>query len=149
MARYVTRVRTPRNAEEVFDYLSDLRSFAEWDPGVAAAEQVTGDGGGPGAEFDLTISSPGPLPDSTLRYRTVEYDRPDTLFVVASNAVLTSEDRITVVGDDAGCIVTYDADLRLSGPLRLGDVALQLAFNRIGDRAADGLRAALDGVRAA
>jgi hypothetical protein len=41
--------------------------------------------------------------------------------------------------------VRYDADLRLKGPLRLADPLLRVAFSRIGDRARDGLRRALDG----
>ena len=40
---------------------------------------------------------------------------------------------------------SYDADLRLKGVLRLADPLLGLAFGRIGDRAAEGLRAYLDG----
>ena len=38
--------------------------------------------------------------------------------------------------------MTYDADLTLKGPLGL-DPLLKLAFNRIGDRAVDGLRGTL------
>ena len=37
MARYVTKVRTPRSVEDAFAYMADLRNFAEWDPGVTAA----------------------------------------------------------------------------------------------------------------
>ena len=41
--------------------------------------------------------------------------------------------------------MTYDADLRLKGPLgRLMDPLLGLAFRRIGDRAAVGLGNALN-----
>ncbi len=45
-------------------------------------------------------------------------------------------------------VVTYEADLSLKGVLRIGDPLLGLAFRRIGDRAAAGLRTALDGVMA-
>ena len=50
---------------------------------------------------------------------------------------------ITVEPDGAGSAVTYDADLRLNGVLRLGDLGLRLMFGRIGDRAAAGLRRVL------
>ena len=44
-----------------------------------------------------------------------------------------------------GSLVTYDADLQLRGVLRIGDPLLALGFGRIGDRAAAGLRDALEG----
>ena len=46
---------------------------------------------------------------------------------------------------DGGCLVTYVADLSLKGVLRIGDPLLGLAFRRIGDRAAAGLRSVLEG----
>lgn len=144
MARYVTTVRTRWSPEVAFAYMADLRNFAEWDPGVVRAVQRIGDGGGPGSEFDVTVRSPGR--DLTLRYRTVEHAAPTEVLVIASTSTLTSEDRITVVAEpDGGASVTYDADLRLAGPLRLADPFLRLAFGRIGDRAAAGLRRVLGG----
>lgn len=143
MARYVTKVRTQRPSDEVFAYLADLRHFAEWDPGVRRVAQVEGDGAGPDAVFDVTVAGVGR--DLTLRYRTVEYAPPRVLVVLAKSKMFTSEDRITVEADDAGAVVTYDAALRLNGVLRVGDPVLRLAFGRIGDRAAAGLRRVLDG----
>ena len=57
-----------------------------------------------------------------------------------------SIDRISIKTDGpSGCLVTYDAELRLNGPLRLADFALKPTFKRIGDRAARGLVVALAG----
>jgi carbon monoxide dehydrogenase subunit G len=143
MARYVTTLHTDRSPDEVFAYLADLRNFAEWDPGVRRVVQVEGEGSGLDTEFDVTVASVGP--DLTLRYRTVGFDAPREVHVVARSTLFTSDDRITVEPSGSGSVVTYDADLRLHGPLRLGDPALRLVFGRIGDRAAEGLRRALDG----
>ena len=144
MARYVTTMRTAKTPKQVFDYMADLRNFAEWDPGVKAVRQVEGSGGGPDAVFDVTVAGVGVAPDLTLRYITEEYDAPRHLLVVARSTVFTSIDRITVDPDGNGSVVTYDADLRLNGVLRLGDLGLRLVFGQIGDRAAAGLRRALD-----
>jgi len=141
MARYVTTVRTAKTPREAFAYLADLRNFAEWDPGVKAVRQVEGSGGGPDTVFDVTVASPGR--DLTLRYVTKEYDAPRNLLVVARSSVFTSIDRITVEPHDSGSVVTYDADLRLNGVLRVGDLGLRLMFGQIGDRAAAGLRRVL------
>ena len=143
MARYVTRVKTPLAASAAFDYVADLTNFAEWDPGVGRSVQVEGDGAGLGAAYDVTVAA---VPrDLTLRYEVVEHDPPRTCLVVARSAVFTSTDRISVVPDGDGSIVTYDAELTLNGPLGLFDPVLRLAFGRIGDRAAAGLRRVLDG----
>jgi hypothetical protein len=146
MARYVTRVRTPMSAEEAFAYMADLRRFAEWDPGVRRVVQVEGDGGGPEAVFDMTVATLGP--DLTLRYETTEYDAPRSFRVVATSAFFTSDDRIRVETKRGKTIVTYDAELRLKGPLGFFDLGLRLVFGRIGDHAAAGLRNALRGVEA-
>ena len=141
MARYVTTVRSAKTPREAFAYMADLRNFAEWDPGVKAVRQVEGSGGGPDSVFDVTVVAPGP--DLTLRYVTEEHDAPHNLLVVARSSVFTSIDRITVEPDGTGSVITYDADLRLNGVLRIGDLGLRLVFVQIGDRVAAGLRRVL------
>ena len=141
MARYVTTVRSAKTPREAFAYMADLRNFAEWDPGVKAVRQVEGSGGGPDSVFDVTVVAPGR--DLTLRYVTEEHDAPHNLLVVARSSVFTSIDRITVEPDGTGSVITYDADLRLNGVLRIGDLGLRLVFGQIGNRAAAGLRRVL------
>jgi carbon monoxide dehydrogenase subunit G len=139
MARYVTKVRTARPAAEVFAYMADLRHFAEWDPGVKKAVQVEGDGAGPDSVFDVSVSG------TTLRYRTIEFDAPSSLLVRAESRTLVSTDRVAISETDDGTLVVYDADLRLKSVLGLFDPLMKLAFGRIGDRAAEGLRRVLHG----
>ncbi len=139
MARYVTTVRTKQTPAEVFAYMADLRNFAEWDPGVKKVVQVKGAAGGADAEFDVSVSG------TTLRYVTEVYEPNTILLVVAKSRTLRSTDRVTVVADGATTLVTYDAVLELNGVLRLADPVLGLAFGRIGDRAAGGLRRVLSG----
>jgi hypothetical protein len=146
MARYVVHVRTPKPPAEAFAFMADLTNFADWDPGVARARQVVGDGPGVGAAFDLAVRLP--VGTTTLTYETTAYDDDGwTTTVVASNLLLTSEDTITVEADGDGSIVTYDAELRLNSVLGLADPVLGLTFDRIGDRAAAGLVEALSGER--
>ena len=58
----------------------------------------------------------------------------------AETTTIVSLDTITFEGTLTGTAVTYDADLRLKGLLRVLDPIFSLAFRRIGDRARDGLR---------
>lgn len=144
MAHYTVTVRTPRTPHAAFAYMADLRNFAEWDPGVKRVSQVDGSGGGPDASFDVVVAAG--RRDLTLRYITVEYDEPRKVVIEARSRLLTSIDRISISVDSTSrCLVTYDAELKLNGPFRYADFALKPIFKRIGDRAARGLVAALDG----
>lgn len=145
MARYSTTVRTPRPPDEAFAYMADLRNFALWDPGVTRVTQVHGEGGGPTSVFDVVVKSVGG--GTTLQYVTTRYDEPRFVQVEARSSLLTSIDRIDVVPDGEGSVVTYDAELRLNGPLGVFDLGLKPVFKRIGDRAAAGLERALGGER--
>ena len=145
MARYVTQVRTPWSAADSFAYMADLRNFARWDPGVRNVTQTMGDGGGAASVFDVTIA--GVPKDIMLTYRTVEYDAPRHVLVLARSRVFTSEDRIAITPDGDGSIVEYDAQLRFNGVLRFADLALRPFFNRIADRAVNGLCGALQGTK--
>ena len=145
MARYLVHVRTPMPPADAFAYMADLTNFAKWDPGVDRVVQVHGDGGGPDAAFDVAIKSFGK--SITLRYGTITFDPPSTFVAFAESSVLTSLDTITVTPDGSGSIVTYDAALKLKGPLGLADPLLGISFKKIGDRAAAGLETALAGER--
>jgi hypothetical protein len=85
----------------------------------------------------------------TLRYDIVSYTAPTALTAFAETGLLSSRDTITVAPDGAGSIVTYDAVLKLKGPLGLADPLLRRSFDKIGDRAAAGLVAVLSGERVA
>ena len=141
MAKYKVSVESSKSVEEAFAYMADLRNFANWDPGVLTVTQVAGDGAGPESSFDVAVKSVGG--GTVLRYETVEYDKPGNLLVEARNSKFTSIDRITVVAKDEGSIVTYAAELLLNGCLSPLNPLLGLVFNRIGDRAAAGLRRVL------
>ena len=148
MARYLMRIRTDRPPAEVYGYLADVRNFADWDPGTKAARQVKGNGPGPGAEYDLDTAG------ATLRYVVDAYDPPVRIRLTGRNRFVTSVDTISVTADgqhggQAGAVVTYEADLTGNGPFRVLEPVLKLAFNRLGDKSAEGLVDALDGERLA
>lgn len=140
MAHYITSIETPLSPDDAFAYMADITHFAEWDPGVTHAERVTGDGFGVGAAYDLTIRAGR---TTVMRYEVTECESPRRILLVSRTSLLTSVDEIRVEPLGSGCVVTYDARLTLNGPLALLDPVLRLAFRRIGDRAAAGLRRVL------
>ena len=141
MSKYTVSVESSKSVEDAFAYMADLRNFANWDPGVLTVTQVAGDGAGPESSFDVAVKSVGG--GTVLRYKTVEYDQPGNLLVKAQNSKFTSIDRITIVARGEGSIVTYSAELLLNGWLSPFNPLLGLVFDRIGDRAAAGLRRVL------
>jgi carbon monoxide dehydrogenase subunit G len=141
MARYRAEIETRLPPEQVFAYLSDFSHSEDWDPSVVSAERL-----GPvgeGTEFHLVASFLGR--NVPLTYRATEFEPPHSVLFVGENTTAVSRDRITVEGQPEGSRVTYDADLRLKGPLRVLDPLLGLAFKRVGDRALASLRQLLDG----
>lgn len=142
MARYTVTVPSSKSADEAFAYMADMRKFTDWDPGISRVIQVSGDGAGPGAVFDVAVKGFGGR-DTVLRYDTVEYDAPRTVLLRGRNALFTSVDRVTVESTPTGSNVTYDAVLTMNGLLAPMNLALGLVFKNIGDRAAKGLRRAL------
>jgi hypothetical protein len=141
MARYTTSIRCALAPVDAFTRVADLANLADWDPGVTTSTQVVGDGPGPEAEYDVTLST-GSM---TLRYATTAFAGPRSVTYEAKASWFTSIDVISVEPAGDGSIVTYDATLRLPVLLRLGDPILGLVFRRVGDAAAGGLRASLEG----
>lgn len=138
MARYKATVDTPRPPAEVFDYLADFSTNAEWDPGTVSAERLGAGPIGQGTEFRLVVSFLGRK--TALTYRIVEYDRPNAVTFRGENSTVVSIDRITFQPANGGTQLLYDADLTLKGPLKLADPLLGLAFKRVGDNALAGMR---------
>ena len=145
MARYVVSVRTARRPTEAFAYMADLTNFAEWDPGVKSSTQVSGDGAALDSAYDAEVKSVGG--SMTLRYELIEFDSPTRFVARAESSLSLSVDEITVEPDGDGSVVTYDAELTLKGVFTIGEPALKLVFDNIGNKAADGLVSVLDGVR--
>jgi hypothetical protein len=56
MARYLATVESPRPAAEVFDYVADFTTNAEWDPGTVSADRIGGGPIGLGSECRLVVS---------------------------------------------------------------------------------------------
>jgi hypothetical protein len=138
MARYVATVPSSRSADETFAYLAEFSNAQEWDPGVVRGARLDDGPLGVGSRFEITVRG---LRESTLVYEVTAYDATARRVVLrGTNALVVSLDEITVAPDGA---VTYDADLRFRGPLRVLEPMLRLSFKAIGDKAAAGLRATL------
>ncbi|MGA9859354.1 MAG: SRPBCC family protein [Solirubrobacteraceae bacterium] len=144
MASYSATVPSPRPPDEVFAYLADFRSVAEWDPSITESIHVNGDDPVKvGAIF--RVSTETMLSNVVLEYTTIELDRPRKIVLRGENDSMVSIDTI-VIHDDGhgGTEVTYGAEIELKGVRKLADPLLQFGFKRLGDKARDGLETKLN-----
>jgi hypothetical protein len=137
MANLVIRIKTSLDPEEAFDYMSDMRNFTDWDPGVSSAVKVGAGDVEKGSSFELRASG------ADLTYVLVEFDRPKRVVAEANTARLRSYDIIEIQPTDGGSIVTYDATIELKGVFKLFSPAMALLFARIVAKADEGLHKAL------
>ncbi len=140
MSRYRRTITLDVPPAEAFAYLARFSNAAQWDPGVSRAEMVTPEPVGVGSTFELDVRAMGR--DLPFRYEVIEHEPPTRVTLRAERHPFVSVDTIVVAPLDAGCTLTYDADLRLVGLFRVFSPLLDLAFRRIGDRAIEGLRTA-------
>jgi len=141
MAHYHATIRSRRPAPDTFDYLATFSNAAQWDPGVLAGEQIDPGQVGVGTRFRLVVPFLGRrLP---LTYKVTRHVPDREVVLAAESRLLRATDRIVVVpdaeSDGDGATVSYDADVRLRGPLRVLDPLLRKGFRAVGDRATAGL----------
>ncbi len=144
MPTYEATVTSSREADEVFSYLADFRSVAEWD--LSITESVHVNDGEPiqvGALFRVTTSMAGH--ETPMDYETVELERPQRIVLRGENEAAVSEDTITITPRaDGGCDVTYLADIELKGVRKIATPAMSVALQRLGAKAKSGLQEKLN-----
>ena len=141
MAQYHATAESRSPAAETFGYLATFSNAAEWDPGVLAGEQLDAGPPGAGSRFRLTVPFLGVR--MSLVYEVIRFVPDREVVLRAANGVLRSTDRIVVTGTAGGATVSYDAEVRLRGPLRVLDPLLRPGFRVVAERAAAGLAGAL------
>jgi hypothetical protein len=145
MASYTATVETAWDAETAFAYLAEFSNVADWDPSIPAARHLGGNPQAPGARYEVDVEIFGRT--TTMPYESVAAEPPHRVVLRSDSGRLVSVDTLSFDSlPSGGTRVTYDADLTLKGALKLLDPALQLAFNRTGAKARDGLAARLSGL---
>jgi Polyketide cyclase / dehydrase and lipid transport len=141
MARYQATVQSRRSATETFVYLATFSNAVNWDPGVLAGEQLGPGPVGPGTRFRLVVPFLGRR--MPLTYEVTSYQAGHEVVLAATSGILHATDKIVVTGDAGGSAVSYEAEVRLRGPLGILDPLLRPGFRAVAERAAAGLTQAL------
>lgn len=141
MARYQATVPSYRPAADTFAYLATFSNAVDWDPGVLAGEQLDPGPVRLGTRFRLVVPFAGRR--MALTYRVTNYKPGHEVVLATSNGLMRATDEIVVTSGTDGSAVSYEAEVRLRGPLHLLDPLLRPGFRAVADRAAAGLAQAL------
>jgi carbon monoxide dehydrogenase subunit G len=143
MRRTTETRRVPGPIDEVFDYLADFTTSAEWDPGVVSARRLDDGPVRAGSRFDVQVRFAGrTLP---MTYRVERADRPTRLELTGVSPSSTARDVIALAPDGEGHTrVTWTLEVTLTGWSRLAEPLLGPLLRRLGRKAMDGLAATLD-----
>ena len=125
----------PRPLEEVFDYVADFSTTAEYDPGVSGATRL--DPVGDGARFEVDAVFMGrTLP---MEYRITSYERPHRLSLEGRSDGSVARDAIAFEATETGTRITWRLELELLGAGRFAEPVLRPFLRRLGRKALDGL----------
>jgi carbon monoxide dehydrogenase subunit G len=131
-----------RPLEEVFAFVGDFANAERWDPGVASSRALTDPPVRIGSRYDLIVVFNGRrLP---MIYEVTAYDPPHRVELRGTGSTVNALDDIRFEQTERGTRIRYTADLRLRGPIRLGEPLLRSKFEEVGRRAMEGMRAALE-----
>jgi carbon monoxide dehydrogenase subunit G len=130
------------SAEKAHAFMVDARNFLRWDPSVVRVEHVGGAIGALASEFDVYVKT---VSTTRMRFR-VTANRPERIVLEAKTTFVHSHDEVLIDSRGGHSVVTYNASLRLRGPLSTGDRMLKGPFFRLCEKAVPGLRRALAGL---
>ncbi|GGU17598.1 SRPBCC family protein [Nocardioides albus] len=135
-------VETSAPAAEVFDFLADFTNTEHWDPGTVRTDRVAGDGG-VGTTYANTSRFLGRTTELT--YVVKAYEPGTRIVLRGENKTVVAHDTMTFVPTAAGgTSVRYVAEFDLKGMTKIVAPLLAPAFTRLGDTAAEQMRATLD-----
>ena len=134
-------IEVPRSPAESFAYVADFTTVEEWDPGIRSSRKVSGEGG-IGTVYDVQADFRGKTIPFTYTVTAFERDRRIVLDGVGAKA--TSLDTIAFEPTgDGGTRITYTADFKLKGVLRVAEPFLGRTFTNLARLALEGLAARL------
>jgi hypothetical protein len=119
--------------QQVFDYLSDLRNEAEWNPKIRSVHLLTGDPVGSGSQYRARWAG---SPDVIVEY--TRYERPGQWASVADSKMMTIRFTARVTPVPSGSHLTVRMELIPRGPARLLQPLLR---RRMQGRELDNMRA--------
>ncbi len=134
-------IEVPRPVVEAFAYVADFTTTAEWDPGISASTRIEGDGK-VGTRYKVLAEFRGKSVPFVYTVSRFEQDRLIELDGLGDKA--RSYDTISFAAIDAARTrITYAADFKLRGIIRVAEPLLRSTFERLSREALAGLATTL------
>lgn len=127
-------ITTPAATSQVFAYLSDFRTTADWDPGTIRTTLLEGDGG-----VGSVYANESRFAARTVRLEYVVTDlvRDELVALRGEGPSVVTHDRMSLRDLPAGGTeLTYSARFQFSGTVGLVSPLLRPLLRRIGDETA-------------
>lgn len=141
MPKVSKSVLVPRPPQEVFDYLANFETTAEWDPGVDEARQTSDGPVGLGSTFALVANFRGrKIP---VKYEVTVYQTNTRVVLVGKNKQFTGTDDIGIAPEGDGTRVSWNADFQMEGIARLFQPFMGGIFEKLSEEAMKGLEETL------
>ena len=139
-------VEVTRPIEVVFPYLADFQHLTEWDPATVRVASRTPGPLAVGTTYEVVSAFRGR--EVELRYTVTDYDPPQRIILHGESDSVGAVDEMTFEPVPDGTRVTYVARFRFNNRLVgwIAPLMLRGAFKRLGREAAEGIRAAVDGL---
>jgi hypothetical protein len=128
-------------ASVVFDFVADLRNLPDWDPSVLSVESLSEGEESVGSTF--RVSSRLLFRRTEMVYRIAEIVPGERVVFTREGGSVHAVDTINVANGSRDARLTYEATLRLRGPMRLALPLLRGRFRRDAERAVDNLALAV------
>ena len=142
--RFREVIEVARPLDESFAYVADFTTAAEWDPGIVESRRVGEGPVGAGSRFEVVALFRGKRVPFT--YEVTAFEAGSRIVLSGEGERATSVDEITFEATPAGGTrITYVADLRFKGALRVVEPFLGGAIRTMGAKALAGLQVALGG----
>src|ERR1700755_1288274 len=103
MAHSFNHLTTSHTPEQAFDFISDFRHAALWDPNTRSVTMLTSAPIGRGSRFLLKAAFLGQTLD--LPYEIVAYDRPRRLVLVGKTSWVEYHEQVSFSADGSGAAI--------------------------------------------
>ena len=131
-----TSVRIERPVAEVYDYVSDPRTFPRWNSAVQSVEQTSPGADGVGATYSMLRELPGGPAENDLEVLALE--RPTEFDIRTTSGPTPFTYRYRFTEDGEATVVELDAEVELGGVAgALGPIASRAVKRGVDSNFAD------------
>ena len=142
MAILRERIETRLGLEPAFAFVADFANAQRWDPGVASSVRTNPGPVAVGARYDLGVRMGSRV--AAMEYVITKLEPNRRVVLEGRGSGVEAVDDISFEATPTGTAITYVADIRLQGLLRLLAPFAGGAFAKIASNARNGMQRALD-----